>query len=38
MQAIFTTFFEIGCAVGLGSFLFGVLPSLLVYKYFVKNH
>lgn len=37
MQAIFQTFFEIGCAVGLGAFIFGVVPSLYAYKFIMRN-
>jgi hypothetical protein len=37
MQAIFQTFFEIGCAVGLGAFVFGVVPSMLMYKFVIQQ-
>jgi hypothetical protein len=37
MQAIFQTFFQVGGAVGLGAFVFGVVPSMFMYKYLIKN-
>jgi hypothetical protein len=37
VEAIFKTFFSIGASVGFGVFIFGVVPTLVFYRWLNKN-